>query len=104
VDVTDGLKNGSRKLRRGDQIKMVVDGGANAKAARFRIQGLFDFPTNGQASTISKYGSLATQYMQSYTIPQTLTQQTLTIESEVYIAGSCNGSGSTITCSGGSWK
>lgn len=100
TDITAGLKNGTITLKKGETIKMVVDGGSNAKGARFRIQGLFEFPLNSEATTITKYNG-TTGYSYQYQIPTSITQAQLTIDAEVYVGGSCN---SSRVCSAGIWK
>lgn len=80
TDITQEIKDGTKKLALGEQIILATSIGSATKA-RFRIQGVADWTENNPDETTE------TEYRLTITIPTTLTQAQGTFEAEVYVDG-----------------
>lgn len=78
TDITQEIKDGTKKLALGEQIILATSIGSATKA-RFRIQGIADWTENNPDETTE------TEYRLSITIPTTLTQAQGTFEVEVFV-------------------
>ncbi|MBI3560049.1 hypothetical protein HY087_02900, partial [Candidatus Gottesmanbacteria bacterium] len=80
TEITQAIKDGTKKLAIGEQITIATTKG-NATKAHFRIQGIADWAENDPSKTT------ATEYRLTITIPSTLTQTQGTFEVEVFVNG-----------------
>lgn len=80
TEITQAVKDGTKKLALGEQITIATSKGSATKA-RFRIQGIADWTENDPTKTT------AAEYRLSITIPSTLTQAQGTFEVEVFVNG-----------------
>lgn len=78
TDITQEIKDGTKKLALGEQIVLATSIGSATKA-RFRIQGIADWTQNNPDETTE------TEYRLTITIPTTLTQAQGTFEVEVFV-------------------
>lgn len=80
ADITQAVKDGTKKLVIGEEVTIATSKG-NAAKARFRIQGVADWAENDPSKTTSG------EYRLSIHIPSTLTQTQGTFEVEVFVGG-----------------
>lgn len=80
TDITQAVKDGTKKLSLGEQIILATPIGSATKA-HFRIQGVADWTENDPTETTD------TEYRLTITIPTTLTQAQGTFEAEVFVDG-----------------
>ena len=80
TNITEALRNGTRRLSIGETVTLATSKGTAAKA-RFRIQGITQFAENDPAL------STTNEYRLAIPIPSTITQATGSFEAEVFIGG-----------------